>query len=274
MKKNHETRESVTLHNEGEKLFGIFHKPLVAEPFPAVLICHGLAGHKTGRYRVYVELAEALTAKGIGVLRVDFRGSGDSEGIFSEMTLSSEVSDALVSLKWLENAPGVDKKRIGLFGRSLGGAVAVITAAEFQACKSLALWAPIYSGNQWEEGWNYVKSQNIDPKDYAHLRTINGQVAGVSFFEELFEMSIENKLETLKSVPMLHIHGLKDDIVFPSHAEAYRLKRDGVESKFILLPESDHDFSFMPEKISAIAETAQWFQDTLNGVKTDDNCTI
>ena len=127
----HEERHSVTLHNQGEKLFGIFHRPLTGSPFPAVLICHGLAGHKTGRYRVYVELAEQLTAHGIGALRIDFRGSGDSEGAFADMTLSGEVSDAILAMKWVQTQAEVDSGRVGIFGRSLGGTVAVITAAEY-----------------------------------------------------------------------------------------------------------------------------------------------
>lgn len=263
LKSKHEERQSVTLQNGGDKLFGIFHRPLVDKPFPSVLICHGLAGHKTGRYRVYVELAEQLTAHGIGALRIDFRGSGDSEGAFSDMTLAGEVSDALLALEWLKKVEGVDPKRIGLFGRSLGGAVAVITAAEYSECKSIALWAPIYSGDQWQDKWEWAQTQHANPENHVDLRTINGQIAGLPFFEELFTMDLEKRLLSLKNIPLLHIHGLKDQIVYPSHADEYRVQRNGSVSKFISLPESDHDFSFMPEKQTAIKETCKWFQETL-----------
>lgn len=262
----HETREAITLENEGQRLFGVLHRPLVADPCPAVLFCHGLAGHKTGRYRIYVDLAEALTAQGIAVFRVDFRGSGDSEGAFGDMTLAGEVSDALLSLSWLKNASGIDPKRVGIFGRSLGGAVAVITAAEFQEAKSLALWAPIFSGDQWRDMWKMVMEQEgtINPMiNHEELRTINGQVAGMPFFQELFNMELENELAKLKDVPLLHIHGLKDDVVYPAQANGYKQVREGSDSKFYLYDESDHDFSFIPERRRAITETSLWFKNTL-----------
>lgn len=259
----HEEREAITLVNEGQKIFGIFHRPLVSTPYPAILMCHGLGGHKAGRYRIYVELADQLTAHGVGVLRIDFRGSGDSEGLFSAMTLSGQVSDALVALTWLRNHPEVASDRIGLFGRSLGGAVAVITAANYNHCKSLALWCPFFSGDQWHEKWNLVKNNNGHPEHLSALRTINGQVAGIPFYEELFAMELTHYLEKLATTPLLHIHGLKDETVLPSHAEAFKRAREGTESKFLLLPESDHDFTPLQERKKAIKETCLWFQTTL-----------
>lgn len=260
----HEERESVTLYNEGEKLFGILHRPLGKESFPVVLFCHGLAGHKTGRYRIYVELAEALTAQGIGVLRVDFRGSGDSEGDFSSMTLASEVSDARVALEWLQKAPGINPDKIGIFGRSLGGTVAVIAASQFENIKSIALWAPVFSGDQWVEAWKSLELSS-HPNQHEDLRTINGQVVGIPFYEELFAMKMEDNLKKLENIPLLHIHGLKDSIVYPIQADWYQKARNGSPSLFFLYDKSDHDFTFMPERKKAIQETSLWFLKTLLG---------
>lgn len=260
-----EAREAVTLVNEGQKIFGIFHRPLGESSYPAILMCHGLAGHKAGRYRTYVNLAEKLAAHGIGVLRIDFRGSGDSEGDFSAMTLMGEVSDALVALQWLEHHDEIDKNRIGLFGRSLGGAVAVIAASEYKQCKSIALWCPIFSGDQWHDKWLIVKNNNGRPEHLSALCTINGQRGGILFFEELFRMRLEPHLARLSHLPLLHAHGLKDDVVLPTHAEAYKKERQHAEgaSRFLLLPESDHDFSDITERQKAIHETCLWFENTL-----------
>ena len=57
---NEEERESIILKNHGQKLFCIFHKPAHRKNCPAVLLCHGLGGHKVGRYRLYVSLAKHL----------------------------------------------------------------------------------------------------------------------------------------------------------------------------------------------------------------------
>ncbi len=103
--KAQEKRECITLKNHDEKIFAIFHQPITLgnEKAPAILICHGFAGQKTGRYRLYVTLAEELAKSGVAVLRLDFRGCGDSEGDFVNTTLAGEVSDALKGLEFLKN---------------------------------------------------------------------------------------------------------------------------------------------------------------------------
>jgi len=260
-----EEREHIVLHNEGQKIFGIVHWPLTPGPWPAVLICHGMGGQKTGKYRIYVSLAERLVKQGIAVLRLDFRGSGDSEGSFQEMTLESEVSDALEGLKYLSQQKKIDPERIGIFGRSLGGVVAVITARRFAKIKSLAVWAPLFNGDQWQENWGLVKSNNITPELRDVLMSINGQLAGYPFFEQLFDLKLEQEFEDLHHVPFLHMHGEKDETISLTHAEMYEKvrQRSKAKNKFIRLPLSDHDFSHPKEQQFALDETTEWFKNTL-----------
>jgi dipeptidyl aminopeptidase/acylaminoacyl peptidase len=263
--KKNEERESIVLENHGQKIFGIFHRPCTEGPYPTVLMCHGLAGHKTGKFRIYVILAERLSKLGIASLRIDFRGSGDSEGSFSEMTLESEVSDAVVALNYLRNRPDVDPSRIGLFGRSVGGTVALMAAKRAGPIKTIATWAPLFDGDQWQSQWKQLHAPEVSEADRWEMMKINGQVPGVNFFNELFAMRMDEHLEDLAHVPMLHIHGDQDDVVTPRHAERYVAARQSVEgkNKFIRLPESDHDFSHTEEQLKALDETAHWFSTTL-----------
>src|SRR5689334_8479689 len=120
-----EERKTVTLLSQDLKLFGILHLPLLknSEKAPAVLFCHGFGGNKSGRYRLYVRLAEKLSQAGIAVLRFDFRGCGDSEGAFGDITIETQVQDALAAAEFLLTHPSVDPNRFGIFGSSLGGAI-------------------------------------------------------------------------------------------------------------------------------------------------------
>lgn len=261
----HEWRECVSLENEGQKIFGVFHRPLNLENFPAILICHGLGGHKVGRYRVYVTLASRLAQMGIGSLRIDFRGSGDSEGDFSDMTIQGEVSDALIALDYLRRQKGVDQQRIGIFGRSLGGLVAVLTAGCDQKIKTMGLWAPIFSGRQWVEKWNLLHSAQLDFSSKQELMTVDGQIPGYDFYKQFFALNTEESVARLSGLPLLLIHGTIDNVVTLDHSEQYlqvRLKGKG-ETKFIELPASDHDFTHMEERRVALDETCSWFQKTL-----------
>lgn len=261
-----EIRESVVLTNEGQKIFGILHLPLDVVNPPCVLICHGLGGHKTGRYRVYVELAEALIRANIAVFRFDFRGSGDSEGDFSEMTLTGEVGDALAALRYLQREPRVDNNRIAVFGRSLGGAVAVLSSAAFGDVKCLALWAPIFNGDQWKAEWAKVSQGMASDYESNELRRINGQVAGLNFYAELFGMRIDQALHKLNNIPLLLLHGEKDGLVTIKHSELYVHERrhSSALTEFIRLPQGDHDFTFTDERHFAIEKTAEWFKENIS----------
>lgn len=258
-------RECVVLENHGQKIFGVFHKPIHVTQFPAVLICHGFGGHKVGRYRLYVNIAQRLAEMGIGTLRIDFRGSGDSEGEFSEMTLEGETSDALRALHFLAEHAQVNESRIGMIGRSLGGAVAVMAASRFQTIKSICLWAPIYNASQWQDKWQHLHSAGLHSDHKEHLMTVEGQKPGYEFFKQFFAMNLEDYLPALQATPLFLIHGTQDQIVNLNHSEKYlqnRLSAIG-ETKFIELPLSDHDFSPLLERQLALEETCQWFNQTL-----------
>lgn len=260
-----EERESVVLKNYGQKIFGMLHLPLGVKKPPAILICHGLAGEKTGRYRIYVTLAKKLSEMGIASLRIDFRGSGDSEGEFADMTLESEVSDAIVALEFLQNNPHIDSKRLGIFGRSVGGSVAVMAARKFGNIKSIATWAPLSDGNQWLEQWKKIHAPGVTDEQRKAVMRVNGQVPGVNFFEQLFKLHMGEELEALHHIPFLHIHGEKDGIVIYEHAEKFAKYRSqsNAKTKFIKLPQSDHDFSDPIEQLIALDETCNWFSETL-----------
>ena len=88
---------------------------------PAVLVCNGNGGDRSGR----VALAAALNRIGLSVLLFDYRGYGGNEGQPSE---DGTAADARAAQSWLAAQPGVEK--IVYFGESLGAAVAVGLAVE------------------------------------------------------------------------------------------------------------------------------------------------
>lgn len=90
---------------------------------PTVLFFHGNAGPIDGRLRNYAELYAKL---GVNVMAVDYRGYGRSSGTPSERGLQMDARGALEHLCKHED---VDPDKIVVFGRSLGGAVALWLAA-------------------------------------------------------------------------------------------------------------------------------------------------
>lgn len=261
-----EKREQISFENEGQKIFGIIHRPIKSiAKTPAVVLCHGFGGTKSGRHRLYVHLAQSLSAIGITSLRFDFRGSGDSEGDFSEMTLEGEVSDALKAIQIISKDPHVDPSRIGIMGKSLGGLVAVLAANRSKKIKSIALLAAAFSAHQWREKMLKAQDPSLSAEARKMIINFDGSPTNETFLKQFFSVRMEEELKALENLPFLDIHGEKDASVIVEHANLYGKCRQQCvgETRMIRLPQSDHDFSNEQERNIAIIEVCNWFQKTL-----------
>lgn len=264
MQQKVELREAITLENQGEKIFCIMHRPLKTGPVPAIAICPGFAGNKSGKSRIFVSLAKQLAKQGVAVLRFDYRGAGDSEGEFSDITLEGKISDTLACLRFLASDPQIDPTRIGLLGRSLGGAIALLSATRFPSIKSLALWAPVFKSDPWRDLWESMQSNQLDHAKKEMIRNLPAHIPNMEFLKQFFKLDMDRELEGLRNIPLLHIHGALDQIVKIEHALDFEKARQGLDNtRFIQLPRCDHDFSDPQEQEIAIKETCQWYQETL-----------
>lgn len=91
------------------------------KPAPAVLFFHGNAGDISHR----TPIAQGLLEEGLSVLLLEYRGYGGSEGRPGEEGLAL---DAEAGMDFVEMRAG-GAKRVVVFGRSMGGAVAAGLAA-------------------------------------------------------------------------------------------------------------------------------------------------
>ncbi len=92
----------------------------------AVLFCHGNAGNISHR----LESIAVFHRLGLNVLIFDYRGFGWSGGSPDE---EGTYRDAAAAYRHLEEERGVAPERIVIFGRSLGGAVAIELARRKKA---------------------------------------------------------------------------------------------------------------------------------------------
>jgi len=94
--------EFVTFLNKGEKIIGALHVP-ERTPASAIIFCHGFTGNRIESRRLFVHAARELCRRGFIALRFDFRGSGESEGLFESMTISEEIGDLTAAVDWLHD---------------------------------------------------------------------------------------------------------------------------------------------------------------------------
>ena len=84
-------------------------------------------------------LAEWCQEQDWGFCCYDVRGFGDSEGTFTDYTLSDWIDDARAVVSLLQDGP-----RLTIVGNSLGGWFAWLMAQEFQTVDTLVLIAPAF----------------------------------------------------------------------------------------------------------------------------------
>jgi dipeptidyl aminopeptidase/acylaminoacyl peptidase len=98
---------------------------LPSQNHAVVIVQHG---YKSNRGEMLDEAA-VLVKHGYGVLLIDLRGHGKSEGqliLFGK----NEVQDVDAGYQFLLKQPDVDPERIGILGNSMGGAISILYAAQ------------------------------------------------------------------------------------------------------------------------------------------------
>lgn len=121
--------DDITFHNaRGTALSGVLRRPDPGAPGggAAVLLCQGLSGVK---HLVLPDIADGLARRGIASLRFDYAGFGASAGERGWIDPRARVDDALSALAWLAADETVDATRLGVYGHSYGGPVAICAAA-------------------------------------------------------------------------------------------------------------------------------------------------
>ena len=203
--------EKVIIGGSKGKLSAIIQRPKVSmgEKIPMAVLMHGFNDNKNS-YLLRL-LADSLMNNGIASIRFDFNGHGESEGLFSEMTVPNEVEDAKSVYEHIKALPYVSD--VVLVGHSQGGVVAGMAAGELgsEKIKGVVLLAPaavlrddVIRGNTF--GATYNPS---DPPEYVQIgeKRLGGTYIRTAFSLPIYETSAKY------SGAACIIHGNADKIV-------------------------------------------------------------
>ena len=251
----------VVFENAGQKLYGMLHLPDRVDRSPVVALFHGFTGTKIEPHRIFVKMARELMGQGIAALRFDFRGSGESEGEFVDMTAEGEISDALQSLDFLQAQPELDPYRMGVLGLSMGGLVAACVAGRDARVKSLALWAAlglVEEVSLLEEEHREAAEQQLAERGFIDRE---GNLMGAAFMEGLSQMRPLEEVSHYQG-PALIIHGTKDEALDPRNAVAYQKAIRG-RKELHIIEDASHTFNSHEWEREVIGVTRDWFLATL-----------
>lgn len=263
---------------QGQRIWGMLHLPLeVSEPVPAVLILHGFTGQRMEPHRLFVLFSRLLAQHGIASMRFDFRGSGESEGTFDEMTPTREIEDVVAAYDFLRSRPEIDASSLGLLGLSMGGMVAALSVAQPSLeFKALSLWAPahpvVWLGplpreTPVEHVWAMYKTRANSPEALGlgyDVETdcvdFSGNPVSQGFFEDLLRLEPFQTV-TRHNGPALVVHGTADPSVpfqiGETYAEALESRGD---TQFHAVGNGLHTFETLAAQREAHAVTLEFFK--------------
>lgn len=236
-----------------EKLVGTETIPSVEkEKYPAALLVHSFADTKEEDGK-FDELAKRLAGSGILVYRFDFSGRGESDGDYSETSLSKQRFDLEKMIEFVKSQQKVDTSRIGILAQSFGTSV---TVALMPRVKTIIFMGSVAHLNEVMGAQS--KWEKLDKKGISEKVRQNGELIkiGPQFWTDFNNY---NLLESIKRIdcPILFIHGSKDDKVPISEMEAYFENANEPREK-IIIDGADHELKPYRDKMYEIV--VNWFK--------------
>lgn len=182
-----------------------------------IVYCHGQSSHMDAYWQRAKLLANIGSKDRYGVLMMDYRGYGMSEGSPTEQGLYRDVESCL---NWLKNQ-GVSNQNVIVYGYSLGAVPAVEVAANYDDFKpaKLILESPLASAENLAE---------------------ESTIIGVSSdFLSTLQFDNVNKIKSVTQ-PFLWMHGIEDDYINISNGELVYKNYGGSDSTAVRVPGANH----------------------------------
>lgn len=141
------TEQAFTFPCAGDRLLGIVHIPDGAAVRIGLLILVGGPQYRVGAHRQYIHLARAAAAAGIPAMRFDYRGVGDSEGVYPGFEHVGPDIDAAITA-FRTRCPDLDG--VVLWGLCEGASAILLAGVRNPFVKGAALVNPWVRTDQGE----------------------------------------------------------------------------------------------------------------------------
>jgi len=232
-----------------EKLSGAVTIPIEKKNLSeAIILVHGF-GQNRSEYGLFDDLAVILADSGYFVYRFDFSGCGDSEGNFTSMTVSKEISE-LSSIYDFVKEKGHNK--INLICHSLGTAIAIALCPDANSF--------IFTSSVSCPKKNFIKyfGDGIKLNGLSKKLRSDGRITaiGKDFWKDLDKFDFPRLIRKINA-PILFIHGKEDNFSPLSEMESYYENARSRKDKIIILG-AGHDFS--PKRKDMYIAVANWLK--------------
>lgn len=224
--------------SEGCSLRGSIHHP-GSSALGCIITCHGLFSSKDSAK--FTVLGERFAQEKFALLRFDFRGCGESDGVVQDTTITGRKEDLQAAVAFIQHHIPSSAHTVGFLGSSIGGSIAMLVAPYHASVKAVVTWATPFSF----EGMRKAITYSTSPR----LRE--------NFFIDANRYSPHQFVPRVNN--LLIIHGDDDNTVSVDHA--HKLYQAAKEPKGLEIVEgADHVFSNHNHREKAMNVSLSWFK--------------
>ena len=214
--------------SEEKKIYGVYTGDITRINQDTIIVyCHGNTGNIDHYWPRHKLLANIGSKNRFGVLTIDYKGYGKSEGYPTEGGL---VEDIDAGLEWLEEE-GLTNDRLIIYGFSLGSYPSTYLCSK----KSGAL----------------IPSKLILEAPFASTKVMVNDAAKLSMNNNYFTSTDFEVADLIKDVtqPFLLLHGEKDDFLsIKTHGEVVNKNYGGAQSDKTFIRVQNADHSDLPDE--------------------------
>ena len=247
---------------DGLKLNYVFSRAL-SVTIGDVLLAHGITADLNEHEGLFRKAADEFTARGMNVLRFDFRGHGSSSVPQERADIEGEILDIAAASDDLFKRTG---NKQAVLGCSFGAVSASRLVADRQGDVVVAfvMWNPVLDvratfvrpGTEWSrQAINEESLPKINSGELAHVMLDDFRL-GKKMVREMQETALPAPLTSI-SVPILAFHGDADDIVPYPLTRAALQGREKTDLRTLI--GAGHGFA--DRQTEVIEETASWLED-------------
>jgi dipeptidyl aminopeptidase/acylaminoacyl peptidase len=199
-----------------------------------VIVCHGYGADKADA----LPFAQFLNEAGFGVLVMDFRGHGESGGKTGSLG-EREGPDLVRAVDRLVEDGQVKDGRLGIYGYSMGGAMAILAAAKDKRIRAVVTDCAYADTEEILVRW-FQEAISVPrfPVIWTAIRWAEFRLGC-----DYSSLSPEEKVSEIAPRPLFIIHGERDSLIPVEHAR--RLYEGAAEPKELwVVPEAGHVGAF------------------------------
>lgn len=235
------------------------------EMFPAVIMLHGNGSTRHEAGNAYDYTAPEMAKAGIATIRFDYIGNGDSTSDYIDFTFDKAVADAMLCHAYLAELGVIDMERVGVMGWSMGGFLALLTAARNDVFAAVLTWAgAMYAPNE------SLQAQYAEAQENGYYEVTYDWRAPLrqapAYYECVLGIDAVAEVANIKA-PILAIAGSLDTVVPPAVADSIIAAATAEGSMVKVLEGADHTFCVFtgdPTMLQTVTqETIDWFKGLL-----------